>query len=78
MEKKINKKIKENKEWKERDKEYLKELQNFLDKAENITDETLRNKVVRQMLRCDYVLTKMAENKFQEFYELGYENAKKE
>lgn len=73
------KKIKEltNKEWKEKDKEYLRELQNFLDNASNIADENLRKKVIGQMLRCDNILTRMAENRFREIYQLGYNNAKK-
>ena len=73
------KKIKEltNKEWKEKDKEYLRELQNFLDNASNISDENLRKKVIGQMLRCDNILTRMAENRFREIYQLGYNNAKK-
>ena len=73
------KKIKEitNKEWKEKDKEYLRELQNFLDKASNIQDDSLRQKVIGQMLRCDDILTKIAENRFKEIYKLGYNNAKK-
>ncbi len=74
----INKKLKEDKDWKEKNKNYLKELQNFFDKANNIADEDLRNKIIGQMLRCDDILTKIAENRFQEFYQLGYNHAKKE
>ena len=70
--------MKKNRSWKEENKKYLKELQNFFDKADNIADEDLRNKIVGQMLRCDDVLTKIAENRFQEFYQLGYKNAKEE
>lgn len=70
--------LEKNKDWKERNKKYLKELQNFFDKADNITDEDLRNKIVGQMLRCDEVLTKIAENRFEEFFKLGYKSAKKE
>ena len=71
----INKKLKEDKDWKEKNKNYLKELQNFFDKANNIADEDLRNKIIGQMLRCDDILTKIAENRFQEFYQLGYNHA---
>ena len=72
------KKIKDNKEWKEKNKVYLKELQNFFDKADNIEDKNLKQLIIGQMLRCDDVLTKIAENRFQEFYQLGYKNAKGE
>lgn len=70
--------IEESKEWKEKNKEYLKELQNFFDKADNILDIDLKRKIVGQMLKCDEVLTKIAENRFKEYYKLGYKNAKKE
>ena len=69
--------MKKNRSWKEENKKYLKELQNFFDKADNIADEDLRNKIVGQMLRCDEILTRIAENRFEEFFKLGYKNAKK-
>ena len=75
------KKIKENidnKEKKKKNKIYLKELQNFFDKADNIEDNELKQLIIGQMLRCDNVLTKIAESRFQEFYKLGYKNAKEE
>lgn len=78
MLKKAYKKILQDKCWKEKNKEYLKELQNFLDKADNINDELLRKKVIEQMLRCDAVLTKLAEAEFERLYKLGYMNAKSE
>ena len=70
--------MKKNRSWKEENKKYLKELQNFFDKADNIADEDLRNKIVGQMLRCDEALTRIAENRFEEFFKKGYKNAKKE
>ena len=68
----------DNKDWKEKNKNYLKELQNFFDKADNIEDNNLKQKIIRQMLKCDDILTKIAESRFEEFYKLGYKNAKKE
>lgn len=65
-------------EWKEKNKEYLKELQSFLDKADNIVDERLKQKVIGQMLKCDDILTKIAEEEFNHFYEMGYNHVKKE
>ena len=70
--------MKKNRSWKEENKKYLKELQNFFDKADNIADEELKNKAIGQMLRCDNILTKIAENRFEEFYKLGYKDAKEE
>ena len=67
-----------NKDWKEKNKNYLKELQNFFDKADNIEDNNLKQKIIVQMLKCDDILTKIAESRFEEFYKLGYKNAKKE
>ena len=66
----IKGKVKNERLWKEKNNKYLKELQNFFDKAENINDENLKRKIVGQMLKCDEVLTQIAENKFQEFYQL--------
>ena len=68
----------DNKDWKEKNKIYLTELQNFFDKADNIEDSNLKQKIIGQMLKCDDILTKIAESRFEEFYKLGYKNAKKE
>lgn len=65
----INMKI--DKEWKKESKEYLKEIQKFLDKADNIENEELKNEIIIQMLKCDDELTKLAEKKFKEYYEQG-------
>lgn len=56
----MNKKIHENM-WKTNNKQYLFELQKFLDLADNIKDEKLRKNIISQMLRCDKYLTKIAE-----------------
>lgn len=55
-------------EWKEKNQEYIKELQKFLDITDNIMDEDLRLKIIYQMLKCDEVLTKIAEIKFEKEY----------
>lgn len=70
--------LKKHRYWKEKNKEYLKELQNFLDKADNIEDEILKRKIIGQMLRCDDILTKLAEKEFIKFYKSGLKNSKKE
>jgi len=78
MRKKIHKSRDTSHSWKEKSKEYLKELERFFDKAENIEDETLRNNIINQMLRCDKTLTEIAECKFTECYEEGKRTAKDE
>lgn len=56
----MNKKIHENM-WKTNNKQYLFELQKFLDLADNIKDEKLRKNIISQMLKCDKYLTKIVE-----------------
>ena len=46
---------------KQTDKDYLFELQKFLDIADNIEDNDLKQRVIYQMLKCDKVLTKIAQ-----------------
>lgn len=53
-----------NEDWKSKGKKYLKELQAFLDKAENIESEELRKDIIFQMLKCDNELTMLAEEEF--------------
>ena len=65
----INMKI--DKEWKKESKQYLSELQKFLDKVDNIENKELKNNIIIQMLKCDDELTKLAEKKFKEYYEQG-------
>ncbi len=52
--------VKEELYWKEKNKEYLKQLQKFLDVANNIENEELKNNVIIQMLKCDKILTNLA------------------
>lgn len=61
-----------NEDWKKQEKRYLQELQKFLDRTDNIENETIRQDIVFQMLKCDDILTKIAEKKFQKYYEEGY------
>ncbi|MBQ3145008.1 MAG: hypothetical protein IJB90_00150 [Clostridia bacterium] len=57
----------ENENWKANSQKYLKELQAFLDKAENIENEELRKEVIFQMLKCDNELTLLAEEMFEKY-----------
>ena len=72
------KKSRRNKKKKKKNKIYLKELQSFFDQADNIQDEMLKRNIIFQMLRCDSVLTELAENRFVDYYKLGYKKAKSE
>ena len=58
-------------EWKEKNKKYLEQLQTFLDVADNIEEEDLRRNVITQMLKCDLILTELAEIEFSKFYDKG-------
>ncbi len=57
--------------WKEENKKYLIEIQKFLDKADNIKDEKLKESIIYQMLRCDKILTEISEEMFKIYYEEG-------
>ena len=57
----------ENKNWKANGQKYLKELQAFLDKVENIENEELRKDILFQMLKCDKELTALAEEMFEKY-----------
>ena len=47
-------------EWKNTNQEYLSALEKFLDKAENIKEEHLKEEIIAAMLKCDNVLTQLA------------------
>lgn len=48
-------------EWKEKNSEYISELEKFFDIADNIENEKLKLDIIYQMLKCDEILTKIAE-----------------
>lgn len=62
--------------WKEQNKLYLRELQLFFDRVDNIEDSELKRSVLNQMMICDKVLTEIAEDMFRDFYNEGYKDAK--
>lgn len=57
--------LKSNRDWKEKNKRYLENLQKFLDATDSIADECLRKHIITQMLKCDLVLTEIAEKEIQ-------------
>lgn len=65
-------------EWKEKNQEYIRELEHFLDRTDSIKDEKLREEIIARMLICDKVLTEIAEQKFLEKYDEGYKKGKSE
>ena len=50
--------------WKNKNSQYLFELQKFLDLADNIQDEKLKKLIISQMLKCDKCVTNIAEEMF--------------
>lgn len=66
----------DNKDWKEKNKEYLEQLQKFLDVSENIEREDLRRSVIAEMLKCDMILTELAQKQISLAEKKG-ENAEK-
>ena len=58
-----------NRDWKEKNKRYLIQLQKFLDAVDSIKEEELRNNIIAQMLKCDLILTELAEKEIQKYRE---------
>lgn len=55
-------------DWKEKNENYLRELEKFFDITDNVTDEKLKLDIIYQMLKCDEILTKIAEEKLEKEY----------
>ena len=66
----MDKDILEKNKWKNKNSQYLFELQKFLDLADNIEDEKLRKLIIGQMLKCDKCVTNIAEKMFKEIKNL--------
>jgi len=56
-----------NREWKEKNKRYLNQIQKFLDVTDSIEREELKQNVIAQMLRCDQILTELAEREIKKY-----------
>lgn len=65
----MEKNILEKSKWKNRNSQYLFELQKFLDLSDNIEDEELKKLIIHQMLKCDKCITNIAEKMFEEIKE---------
>ena len=60
MEEQYLKKL-ENSNWKNKNSQYLFELEKVMDIVDNIEDEQLKKDIINQILKCDRCLTKLAE-----------------
>lgn len=60
----MNKDFLEDSKWKNKNAQYLFELQKFLDLADNVKDEDLKRRIISQMLKCDKCVTNIAEEMF--------------
>lgn len=54
-------------DWKEKNKRYLNQIQKFLDATDSIEREEIKNNVIAQMLRCDQILTELAEREIKKY-----------
>lgn len=59
----------EESKWKNKNTQYLFELQKFLDLVDNIDDEEFRKLIIGQMLKCDKCVTDIAEKMFKSLKE---------
>ena len=50
--------------WKNKDEQYLFELQKFLDLVDNIEDIEFRKLIISQMLKCEKSVTNVAEEMY--------------
>ena len=65
--KNIKNKIQNDLDWKEKNEDYLNQLQKFLDSTDSIEKEDLKNKIIAQMLKCDNILTEAAQKEIQKY-----------
>lgn len=66
-----------NREWKNKNEEYLRELQKMLDIIDNVEDEDLKDRIIKQCLKCDNILTEISEDLFYLYYIKGKEEVKR-
>ena len=60
MEEQYLKKL-ENSNWKNKNSQYLFELEKVMDIVDNIEDKQLKTDIINQILKCDRCLTNLAE-----------------
>lgn len=54
-----------NRNWRNRNKKYLFELQKLLDLVDNIEDDTLKKMIINQILKYNETLTQISEEMFE-------------
>ena len=54
--------ILKSRDWKNKNKNYITNLQIFFDLVDNIEDENFKNNIIYQMLKCDEALTIIIED----------------
>lgn len=67
MNKEYNNELKKefySRDWKEKNEKYIIELNKFFDIVDNVENKDLKLRIIYQMLKCDKILTEMAEEKF--------------
>lgn len=65
--KKSKRNLATNRDWKEKNSRYLKQLQKFLDSVDAVGEESLKKHIINQMLKCDLVLTELAEKEIEKY-----------
>lgn len=60
----MDKNLLEKSKWKNKNEQYLFELQKFLDLVDNIKDENLKKMIINQMIKYDKCITNIAEEIF--------------
>lgn len=48
-------------DWKDKNEEYIRSLNRFLDTVDNVKDEDLKREIIYKMLKCNESLTKAIE-----------------
>ncbi len=52
--------------WKNKNKQYLFEMQKLMDIIDNVKDERLKKDIISQTLKCDKCITELAEKAMRE------------
>lgn len=68
----MDKNLLEKGRWKNKNEQYLFELQKFFDLVDNIEDEKLRESIIRQILKYDKCVTNIAEEMFKQLRKQQY------
>lgn len=70
-----NRKIKLNPEWQYEEPEYIKSVEKLMDRMDQIQNETLKQELIGNMIKCHTILINNCEKIFTKMYLKGYGNA---